>query len=467
MNAYLASIPRPIRLGAAVLIGTIVVSLVGYYALFISAMPHVAAPSADDMNVQEIMPGETYRSRTLNLSFVTPMGWHGYAPEEVGYPATYGTPLLTLRNDAGTCAIAYARVPTDDDYEQMAFAHRVFTTHGSQIDTGWYAPMDPAGDRPFYGHDRHPVAGEVQIGYFKPAAHTGAADARPLFVLYEPGGGTVAEDCERAYLMLLESLEEYYEPITLTEASRGVLFGIADPNMNEAYPYKNSFIFKSDADGIFYEVMKSRAARYGSHAVLLNGTFYFTDDGFYTVNPFAKKEVRIPGPVLPAVPEGGVINDMTVAGGKFFYLFGPVCHGIRCESALYTLPLSGGTPERLVELTSAHTLYGVYENEFYMMSGYSDAGCFSAHFSSVNLHTNAITKRESFGGCGDYNEGAPELAAYEESVAAYRTYADKVNGNLTMVEYLRVEGGELRVPAEGTTAQNLGLGSYTRIRAFR
>ncbi len=390
-----------------------------------------------------------WKSNTINISFDIPDGWTEYEPPENLF--TYmelhmglSEPLAVFKSNTNTCIIAANRSHQGESTiqnKQTSFGDRVYDAAGEILSSSWYIASTTENAKYFFSWDRKNVR-QYAPGEFRSTSSSGPQD-NIHFVLFTTDGTAVPDQCNRDLNVLLESSGTYYEPVHLTQGSKGTMF-LETVYSRGVY---ESLVFVPEGSNEKFEVARPPESGSGSNRfgnkVLGNKIYRPGNGGVYSYDPF-KNEFSL------VFEEINRILSLFIYRDNFYYTTATICpeNWKDCPSSLYTVPVNGGIPALVATTTVGPHIEGYDEDEraWYIIGGYSDAGCGSLNISKVVGNYEQSVQR--FDGCVDWQMEGDQVITIEtpeknEMEIARRVLKEKVSDSYATSTAIRVENGTL------------------------
>lgn len=370
-----------------------------------------------------------YQSNVSNIQFPIPEGWQINNSIEIDNPLlnTYEQPEVALEKLDSQCVILKTRYKNDinlwPERKQISFAERIWADF-AQFDGNWYvASTSENSSYQFSQHDRQYLNGEIRESGWR---------SREVFVLLNRDGQAVSDECDQDLNNLLESVGPYYEKAYLNNEQEGIIrIDSYNPRVGDGYYYLS---FISVPSGERREIMRLPQAGFGEftlavvgNTLYLAGGSYNEDEseagGFYSsalyrLDPFSGESQEISG----TKEDGTLINSIFVKNDQIYFLRGDRCFMGGCQTEVYSVPTSGGTPKLVGDNSIGGRILNVSDDgqTFYIERGWGDAGSYSFTFYKVSKDSGEEILANFSGHMGD--------ADYQEKEAAFRAFRASISG---------------------------------------
>ncbi len=392
-----------------------------------------------------------WKSNTINISFDIPDGWFESTQAKKSFPypySSYGHFLFVLENDNNSCVIFGTKAEQDEEIPSkfISFGDRVFGADNNQFDSRWAVPSTTENAKYSFAREREDarqyISGEFRytgVSYISGGGHENYIE----FVLFTSDSTAVPDQCNRDFNVLLESSEAYYEPIDLIQESKGTMF-LESVRSRGVYEH---LVFLPDGSNEKFEVARPPESGFGyrsfGNKVLENKIYRSGDGGVYSYDPFTDEFARV-------FEESDRILSLFIHKDNFYYTTATICpeNWKDCPSSLYTVPVNGGIPALVATTTVGPYIEGYDEDErtWYIIGGYSDAGCGSLNISKVVGNYEQSVQR--FDGCVDWQIEGDQVITIEtpeknEMEIARSELKEKVSDSYATSTAIRVENGTL------------------------
>lgn len=381
---------------------------------------YVSISSSTPWNIKEgsvfdvLPPGQPYRSNIENMETVLPEGWSATSTDNARLPRGYRDPTLVFTKHGSSCVIATAHDSYSLTTNQVSFGDRVKSRFW-QSDSSWFTNTND--EFSFLG--RQYIPGEFRVA--------NNIRTNPV-VLYTKDRTPVPDDCNADLNSFLYRMVPYYESIELKEGSSGTLtseqvwndFGTQEDDGSFEHLVftptgaREHYEVSRLPEGVSLDTISVHAGKLYFHSNVDTDTSeedapYFEgpfDSALYELDPFTKELVMIPG----SDESDTYISSLYIHDDLAYFLrggsdFAECLYGYGdCPTDLYTLPLVGGTPQRLYHSDSAEQILGYAErtNTLYLYSGGGDAGCYSEQLEVIRKGKRLETLESHE--CGGYTE---------------------------------------------------------------
>lgn len=405
----------------------------------------------DNVSTTETNNRVRWKSNTANISFDIPDGWFETTQTQNSFPypySGYSDFIFVLENNSNACVIFGTNAEWDGEITSkfISFGDRVFGADNNQFDSRWAIPSTTENAKYSFTWQRKDVRQYIP-GEFRSTGVSYIGGDQPYsyieFVLFTSDGTAVPDQCNRDFNILLESSEAYYEPIQLTQESKGTMF-LETIRSRGVY---ESLIFIPDGSNEKFEVARppetGRGFKSFGNKVLGNKIYRSGDGGVYSYDPFTDEFARI-------FEEADRILSLFIYRGNFYYTTAFTCpeNWRDCPSSLYTVPVSGGIPTLVATTTVGPHIQGYAEEEgaWYITGGYSDAGCGSLNISKIVANAEQSVQR--FDGCINLGMEGDQVITTETPERTRMEIAgseleQKVGGAYATTTAIRVENGKL------------------------
>jgi len=379
--------------------------------------------------IQEILPtskaSEAGNAKTIksghfisnieNLKLEIPNNWHEVKVKDVIIPNGFKEPLFVFKKDSSDCTLAYTSHSQDSEgiFKEVSFADRIFSRDW-QFDGKWYIPYDSADKTINFSDDnRQYLENEFRtsnVFYRSPN----------FFLLFNNGSNKpIPDTCNMEVNSTLKTVEYYYNPVSLTKYSEGVLWVTREFSKQKERTLAR-IVFTPHNDVETYEIiiLPEGLSQSGKFSVYGNKLYYPVNK--YTANANnASRENAIGfidifskeiGEFSSTKTLGGYISSIYLQDEEIYYLLGDGQLGFcldssrECRADLYKVNISSGKQVLLGKNVLGGSIKGYSEEEgaFYLSNEWGDAGCATYMFSRFRNGTEEIIGRYS--GCIDESE---------------------------------------------------------------
>ena len=326
-----------------------------------------------------------FSSNIKNTSFTIPAGWEEVQLSTVALPLGAENVWYIITQPETGCMIAsgdfsYQNPGYENDesnlpvYRHISFADRIYSDK-DQYDGRWLvlASKSSESDVPDPFTDvRKYLSGEIR-------------DSRSFF-LWQRDGNFVPDSCNEALNFLLRTIDYYYEPITLTENSKGEVWGMTHLDNVGSHEAIKILLF-TQPSGETYKILDLPSGVSYSGLVLDNRKIIFTVNNYeneqlksliITLDPISKSIETL----LDLELGGGYISSTFLLKDNIFYLQGDKEYAWcldrygECKADLYSLNVYGGEPILIQKDVLGGSIMGFSpeENSLYLSRGKGDAG---------------------------------------------------------------------------------------------
>ncbi len=359
----------------------ILIDIVLFFLVFSGAFLAVNYFNKKDF-VAEEKAGEVFRSNISNIQFPIPEGWEVNnnitLSDEI--LSSYEAPEIILQKLNSQCVIFKSKIREDlvsRVWMQTSFADRVYNDF-NQFDGDWYVASTTQNSHIEFSWDGRQ--------YLKDELRVSRWDAGEVLGLFSIDGNAVTDDCNQDLNGLLEKVESYFENISLTDKSEGIMsVQYFSPRVGDGYAYL-SFIKVPTSEK--RQVLQLPSGGFTNlDMVVKDNLLYFAgvdskEDGsyvsrLYRVDPFSGDIKEVVGSKIDKV-----IHSVFIKNSIIYYLTGDRCIGYgKCAMDLYSVSINGGTPVLISSITDGGVILSVLEgDQFYIEKTNGDAGTFWSNF---------------------------------------------------------------------------------------
>lgn len=401
---------------------------------------------------------QLFISNIKNISFTIPSGWSYIARHDVLLPRGASEPWFLIKNPLTGCLIAsgefeyqisgYGSDEKVASYTQDDFADRVFSTIG-QFDGSWYTftPLITDTSLP---------PGYINGGGYPIRLSYGLETDE--FYLWHEEGKSVPQSCNTSLNEILQSVNYYYESITLSDTTDGVIW--------VKHNQSGNYLLATLPTGDTYKVLDlpKGVDWAGSFLVKSNKLYSSVNDyvgqkhssSIIVIDPYTKEIQTLPG--IPS--DDSYVSSIYMIDETLYYLKGDTKYAYcldgygACKADLYSVNINGGGQKMLAEGVLGGKImgYSLSENSLYFARSTGDAGCSSVIISKYDFDINSEMMIAQESGCVDGS-------AFNKVDEVYKSVNDKLELTKTS-NAIKLNGGNL-LPADLER-----IDSYTEFNFF-
>ena len=412
--------------------------------------------NADKINIlQEVkLVQNFYKSNIENIKFVIPESWQEIKVDGLAVAGGFTDTVFAVKKSNSACTIAIAKKDTlgFSTRKQMSFGERVFSDW-EQFDTNWWvASTTDSAQYSFSYAKRQYVKGEFLV--YK------SIRSDQHFILFMGDGSSVPDDCNTDFNNFLKTIEPYYEPISLSSSSDGILAVEKvwddvsyNPTKNKSYDH---LVFTDKVFKEKREVMKTPQDSWTQRFFVSGNKLYAYaniyqsfdseknierfDSAIYILDPFTGITIQISGTAATS----SYIHSLYILDGVIYYLADTnICTDSlkECTANLYSVPLAGGKPALVAQSSIDGAILGYVKSEkaFYIIGGKGDAGCSITYISKISAQKEESVSR--FEGCSEDDNGSS--IAYDKMQNQIKAIRTKVSSPNTPANIINIKNNKL------------------------